>query len=57
METLANAMLIACFAILAIQFAYDARHSIRAKAKAESRARTRAKKLRMLQQRNIANLN
>jgi hypothetical protein len=53
METLANIMLFACIAILAMQFAYDARYEIRARIKAELRARTRAKKLRMLQQRNI----
>ena len=54
METLANIMLFACIAILAMQFVYDARYEIRARIKAELRTRTRAKKLRMLQQRNIA---
>lgn len=52
--TLANILLFACFAIIAMQYAYDARYEIRARIKAELRARTRAKKLRMLQQRNIA---
>ena len=57
MEEFANGLGVACFAVLLIQFAYDARYQIRARVKAELRARTRAKKLRMLRQRNIANLN
>lgn len=57
MESFANGLGIACFLVLLMQLAYDARYQIRARVKAEQRKRTRAKKLRMLQTRNIANLN
>ena len=57
MESFANGLGIACFLVLLMQLAYDARYQIRARVKSELRARTRAKKLRMLRQRNIANLN
>ena len=57
MKTLANALGIACFLVLLIQLAYDARFAMRARFKAEMRARNRRIRARMLQTRNIANLN
>lgn len=57
MEAFANVLGLACLIVLLIQFAYDARFAIRARFKAELRARNRRIRARMLQTRNIANLN
>lgn len=57
MESFANGLGVACFLVLLMQLAYDARFALRARFKAELRARNRRIRARMLQQRNIANLN
>ena len=57
MESFANGLGIACFLVLLMQLAYDVRYSLRARFKAELRARNRRIRARMLQTRNIANLN
>lgn len=57
MKAFANVLGLACLIVLLIQFAYDVRYSLRARFKAELRTRNRRIRARMLQSRNIANLN
>lgn len=54
---LASILLFACFVMLAIQYAYEARYEMHARFRAELRARNRRIRAKLLQSRNIVNTN